>query len=508
MLRCACRPPTFSLNRLVSTNKNRPIANRISHLDSNMKSGAAGVGPNGGHPNSGSKVASMIEVAEASAPRVPTLLKIAFPSDHDEDGGSSDTELFLSKYDLVDGDFPSTLRLPLHLQHVNLSRNLFREIPRPILELRNLITLDVSRNSLRSLPPEISQLTNLQELNALSNNLRARLLPLPELASLSKLRVIDLRYNSKLKRAALEKLEEALKRPAHLPPVEIRGTIPNTSPSAAAANKKYSACDRDATVLRSQLEPLSTPQLRKRLDRTFDVPLDDCDENAFDREFVMTRLLEAYERRGPCRQVRYEQGIPVRQERLDALLQELEAIPWPITTRERPKIRAEYYMILQKPGSGQSDSVRTQRESAKLERYRELFDLAVATIQELDPIFAERFTALAVTKNFTGSPHIDTLNVGPFYGIALGDFEEGGGKIAVECSPLLVAEVDTRGKFGKVDGRFPHWVTPYSSKGTRYSLIYYQTYGSAEPQTTAIFAPPSGVGMDEKPWIPPPVYDA
>ena len=46
----------------------------------------------------------------------------------------------------------------------------------------------------------------------------------------------------------------------------------------------------------------------------------------------------------------------------------------------------------------------------------------------------------------------------------------GGGSIAVECSPFQVAHVDTKGRFGKVDGRWPHWVTEY--EGTRYSLIY------------------------------------
>ena len=50
-----------------------------------------------------------------------------------------------------------------------------------------------------------------------------------------------------------------------------------------------------------------------------------------------------------------------------------------------------------------------------------------------------------------------------------GEFSSGG-RIAVECSPLLVAEIDTKGRFGKVDGRFPNWVTPY--EGERFSLIY------------------------------------
>jgi hypothetical protein len=100
-------------------------------------------------------------------------------------------------------------------------------------------------------------------------------------------------------------------------------------------------------------------------------------------------------------------------------LAELEAIPWPKTTRERPKIQAEHYMILQRPGSGTPDSARTRKETAKLTRYRSLFDSAVEAMTEIDSTFAERFTALAVTKNFVGSPHIDTLNVGPFYGVSL-----------------------------------------------------------------------------------------
>ena len=109
-----------------------------------------------------------------------------------------------------------------------------------------------------------------------------------------------------------------------------------------------------------------------------------------------------------------------------------------------------------------------------------------------------------------------------------GEFSDGG-QIAVECSPLLVAEIDTKGRFGKVDGRFPHWVTPY--EGERFSLIYvsdpsfrnlcvysvgsnlqpssckhckqYVTSGSVEPQTTAIFAPPPDVARH---WIPPPTF--
>ena len=42
---------------------------------------------------------------------------------------------------------------------------------------------------------------------------------------------------------------------------------------------------------------------------------------------------------------------------------------------------------------------------------------------EVDPSF--EFTAAAFTHGFVGSPHIDKQNLGPFYGLALGNFPEG-----------------------------------------------------------------------------------
>jgi hypothetical protein len=375
------------------------------------------------------------------------------------------------------------------LTTLDLSRNNLRELPASIGDLDQLVSLDVSRNDLVGLPVEIGRLTLLAQLTALSNNLRMRLLPINELATLSALKLLDLRYNRKLKEPSRVALASILG-----PGVELRVTV-SALPEEALSTCKLSAGDRDATQLRSQLEPISTPQLRKRLLRTFGV---DCD-GIYDREDVMQRLLACYDA-APPRTVRHERGIPVRQEMLDELLVELQSIQWPGTTRERPKISAEYYMILQRSQPDQG-SKRANREAAKLQRYQGLWSKAVKAITEVDCEFADRFTALAVTKNFCGSPHIDTLNVGPFYGISLGGFSpEDGGKISVECSPTCVAEVDTRGRLGKVDGRFPHWVTPY--QGTRYSLIYYVTSGEIIPQTTAIF--------DQKgnsTWVPPPRFE-
>lgn len=322
-------------------------------------------------------------------------------------------ELLLSGKYLTDEDL-SNAQWPLNLVSIDFSRNRLKNVPKQVFSYSTTLTcLDISRNAIHGLPSDIKYLRNLVKLVALSNHLRLGQLPLSDLASLKHLRLLDLRYNKKLKQSALDTLNEAIL--PENPHLEIRCTIPAQE---QGGEKKLSACDRDATLLRSQLEPISTPQLCKRLERTFGVLLDKESDQAYDREFIMTTLLECYAKHGP-REVRKELGIPVSTERQTALLKELEAIPWPRTTRERPKIKAEYYMILQKPGSGKADSVRTKKETAKLLRYKKLFDLAVETLSEVDPEFAERFTALAVTKNFTGSPHIDTLNVGPFYGMSL-----------------------------------------------------------------------------------------
>ena len=127
----------------------------------------------------------------------------------------------------------------------------------------------------------------------------------------------------------------------------------------------------------------------------------------------------------------------------------------------------------------------------KFERHRRLWDLALVALGEVDPAFATEMTALAVTHNFVGSPHIDKQNTGPFYGLSLGDFPRGTGGVRVECSARVVCEVDTKGRLGKVDGRYPHWVGPYDAEGCeRWSLIFYRTSGVADVVGPAVFAVP------------------
>ena len=52
------------------------------------------------------------------------------------------------------------------------------------------------------------------------------------------------------------------------------------------------------------------------------------------------------------------------------------------------------------------------------------------------------YSAIAVSKGFVGSPHIDTYDVGPQYALSLGDFT--GGSLMVEAGPKQVRYCTTR----------------------------------------------------------------
>jgi len=110
---------------------------------------------------------------------------------------------------------------------------------------------------------------------------------------------------------------------------------------------------------------------------------------------------------------------------------------------------------------------------------------------KVDAEFAKNFSAVAVTHNFKGSPHIDKQNVGPFYAMSVGTFPPGQGRLLVECSARVVAEVNTHNRMGKVDGRNPHWVGEYDETAERFSVVFYATSGLHAPLGPAIFSVPN-----------------
>lgn len=382
---------------------------------------------------------------------------------------------------------PSTI-IELELSHNSLS-----SIP-GLSQLKNLRSLDIRRNEFRSLPPSLTQLQYLTNLNASRNHLRPSadflvLLAKPPLPSLQRL---DLTFNKKLFTQSLADLLAS-----SLPAVAVYMTV--TSPPPPGAYVGDSPGERDATLLRSQLEPLTTLQLRHRLVETFGhASYSNYGAPPVGRAEVMTRLLEEYELAlggaGNERKLVRSLGTPVPLSELDTLERELEA--WSLRYdkfQERPMIRAAKYMILRSPTEAEEKMIQlgSRRAHSAIRKYQQnlsLWAAAKAAMATVDIEFANLFTGLAITKNFIGSPHIDTTNIGPFYGLSLGDFKDGTGGVRVELDAMTVCEVNTKNRLGKIDGRFVHFVAPYDvDETTRYSLIFYLTEGEVQVKGRAVF---------------------
>ena len=103
-----------------------------------------------------------------------------------------------------------------------------------------------------------------------------------------------------------------------------------------------------------------------------------------------------------------------------------------------------------------------------------LWRAASAAIGFLAPDFP--YTAVAITRGFVGSPHVDNYDITHQWTLSLGSWEpSGGGRLCVESAPDEVAVIDTRDRGACCDGRFPHWVSPYC--GERYSVVWFATLG-------------------------------
>jgi hypothetical protein len=412
------------------------------------------------------------------------------------------------------------------LLSLDLSRNEIKKLPSSLNLFTSLTRLDVSRNKLRRLPDTIGELKQLHTINASSNDFRTlETLQLEALTKIPALRVLDVQFCPRLAQYGsndVERLGKVLG--SDVDCLLTQQTVP--------PEKKLHAANRDATLLRSQIVPHCTGALRRRLSLVYG---DTTDPEIIDREEVIARLLAAHELdngyggKGGPRAARHIQGVKVKDEQrcLDLLAEMDKWVASDIQRRrhpgeihrERTNIDAQHYMILKSPRAFSTtekemkemkemkedkDEEREEREdigtlsennnsastaakqaAAKVDKYSEMWQQAVELLATHDADFATKITAIAFTKNFIGSCHIDTQNTGPFYGLALGDFLAPGGRLCVEVSAREVAHVDTRHRLAKVDGRFPHWVAPYD--GNRYSVIFYQTRGEEIPRTTAVF---------------------
>ncbi|KAJ9438170.1 Ras guanine nucleotide exchange factor L [Diplonema papillatum] len=397
----------------------------------------------------------------------------------------------LSLSDLRLSRFPDNLTSRFaQLTTLDLSRNKIKSLPTAVGTLSSLVTLDLSRNEIRALPEDLRNLKLLERLLLLSNKLNHNSIPYAALRELTALKHLDLRFNTK---CSGENARQTV-RSAFPDSVTVLVTIPVAKENRPVGGEMGGlvgehACERDATQLRSQLEPWSTPLLRDRLRYTFHIASDFETEP---REAVMQKLLAAYAALFPAAEYpmgrrvrRVENGFQVSDTVCRPLYDEL--IRWQTTrdpsAKERPTIRAEGYMILRSHLEfTKHNGTKATLAAQKVAKHQALWDLAAKVMVQADPVFATKYTAVAFTDNFTGSPHIDTQNIGPFYGIALGDFD--GGELCVESTPTEVAMINTRYRAVKVDGRYPHWVAPHT--GQRFSVIYYQTFGDVTPMAAAV----------------------
>ena len=158
---------------------------------------------------------------------------------------------------------------------------------------------------------------------------------------------------------------------------------------------------------------------------------------------------------------------------------------------DRPSVCAEAYMTIRSPVDFETTLGAGSRKSRQLEkvfeRHARLWELAKSAVRSVDPAFADGVHRARGDVAISRVADADKCNVGPFYGLALGDFEAGTGGICVECDARTIARVDTKNRLGKIDGRFPHWVAPYDENAERFSLIFHRSVGEPTPITVAVF---------------------
>ena len=95
-----------------------------------------------------------------------------------------------------------------------------------------------------------------------------------------------------------------------------------------------------------------------------------------------------------------------------------------------------------------------------------LFSQALAALAgRLPPHGASR---LSRARSFRGALHRDDKDAHYQVATAFGEYE--GGELRVHGQEGIV-DINTRNRFVRFDGRYPHEVLPY--EGTRYSVIYF-----------------------------------
>ena len=163
---------------------------------------------------------------------------------------------------------------------------------------------------------------------------------------------------------------------------------------------------------------------------------------------------------GGGRPIKHCLGRPVPDGSTDTLLEYLRSPAatalWPPQGKQRKGVSAGRYLTVRRQHPREHDTV---------------WNLAEDLIHKVIP--GAIYNALAITKDFRGSPHVDNHDKTYQHVIAFGAFE--GGYLCTEADEdgKAVLAVDVNCKFGRFDGRAVHWVSGWT--GERYSIVYYSS---------------------------------
>ena len=245
--------------------------------------------------------------------------------------------------------------------------------------------------------------------------------------------------------------------------------------------------------LAAQLEPLTISQLRYRL-CTFGCASTSAVEadaqrrgGRVEKKRVLVELLCRLHTEGGTafqRRCVHSKGTPLGTDVLAPLLDACQAAfdHRAKATRARPGVQADGYLVLGVAAAGEPPR--------PLGRYETLWRLALAALHSAAPrVFVP--TTIAVTKNFVGSPHVDSNDTEPQYALSLGAFTSGGELCVEDEDERTVHLVETRGRLACIDGRYPHWVRAFSG-GDRYSVIFYRVEGERQEPCRAVLPPLEG----------------
>ena len=150
-------------------------------------------------------------------------------------------------------------------------------------------------------------------------------------------------------------------------------------------------------------------------------------------------------------------GIPIAKEFTVPLLNYLrQTTLWPPRDKQRKGVNSGNYLTVRKKHP---------------DDMREIWDLCQKLLQHsIDDSI--RYSALAITRNFRGSPHVDLHDTTYQHVIALGDFEHGG-RLCVDYGAQTIS-INIKNRLARIDGRNVHWVGRCNT-GERFSIVYYST---------------------------------